>query len=239
MNACIQEGLSFFYGYTAPTATVLGAERQEQSMAFLKNPSNHICIYYHILVKGRKAPLFERDDNLMTKEKLEEIIESYGKDIYSFCLKLAGGSDPADDLYQDTWLYAVKTMENLDEGKNVRSYLISVAIHLWKNKKRKYAWRKRIAPEEEIVEEKDEDCEKFGEDNLSICINNEQRTYVNKAVSSLKDKYRIPILLFYKEEMSVGEISEVMGIPEGTVKSRLSYARGLLRKQLEEYMEER
>ena len=100
-------------------------------------------------MKGRKALLFERDDNLMTKEKLEEIIESYGKGIYSFCLKLAGGSDPADDLYQDTWLYAVKTMENLDEGKNVRSYLISVAIHLWKNKKRKYAWRKRIAPEEE------------------------------------------------------------------------------------------
>lgn len=81
------------------------------------------------------------------------------------------------------------------------------------------------------MENLDEDCEKFGEDNLSICINNEQRTYVNKAVSSLKDKYRIPILLFYKEEMSVGEISEVMGIPEGTVKSRLSYARGLLRKQ--------
>ena len=212
---------------------------KNRAWLFLKNPSNHICIYYHILVKGRKALLFERDDNLMTKEKLEEIIESYGKGIYSFCLKLAGGSDPADDLYQDTWLYAVKTMENLDEGKNVRSYLISVAIHLWKNKKRKYAWRKRIAPEEEIVEEKDEDCEKFGEDNLSICINNEQRTYVNKAVSSLKDKYRIPILLFYKEEMSVGEISEVMGIPEGTVKSRLSYARGLLRKQLEEYMEER
>ena len=168
----------------------------------------------------------------MTKEKLEETIESYGKSIYSFCLKLTGSRDIADDLYQDTWLFAVKALDALDEERNIRSYLLSVALHLWKNRKRKYSWRKRLVPEEELIEERDENCETSGEDNLSICLNDEQRTYVNNAVNSLKDKYRIPILLFYMEEMKVAEIAETLGLPKGTVKSRLNYARGILREKL-------
>ncbi|MBR6218576.1 MAG: hypothetical protein IKQ63_08690 [Eubacterium sp.] len=41
--------------------------------------------------------------------------------MYSFCLKLAGGSDPADDLYQDTWLYAVKTRDMMETRSILQS----------------------------------------------------------------------------------------------------------------------
>ena len=51
----------------------------------------------------------------MTKEKLEETIESYGKSIYSFCLKLTGSRDIADDLYQDTWLFEITNIFNSTE----------------------------------------------------------------------------------------------------------------------------
>lgn len=64
-------------------------------------------------------------------------------------------------------------------------------------------------------------------------IEHEKRQAVISAVRRLPDKQRISVLLFYTEEMSVTEISQMLGIPEGRVKSRLSEARKKLRKYLE------
>ncbi len=121
----------------------------------------------------------------MTKEKLEETIESYGKSIYSFCLKLTGSRDIADDLYQDTWLFAVKALDALDEERNIKSYLLSVALHLWKNRKRKYSWRKRLVPEEELIEERDENCETSGE--------NETRQHVYFTACKMQFQMSVPL----------------------------------------------
>ena len=58
--------------------------------------------------------------------------------------------------------------------------------------------------------------------------------YVFDKVMALPDNYRIVIHLFYYEEMSVREISEVLGITEGNVKMRLSRGRSMLKKLLED-----
>ena len=81
----------------------------------------------------------------MTKTKLENCIWEYGRDIYSFCRSLTLNLQEADDLYQDTFLKAMELIHDIDCEKNPKSYLISIALRLWKNKKRKYAWRNRIA----------------------------------------------------------------------------------------------
>ena len=52
-------------------------------------------------------------------------------------------------------------------------------------------------------------------------------------MSKLTERYRIPVLLYYMEEMSVSQIAEIMGIPPGTVKSRLHKARKQLESELE------
>lgn len=61
---------------------------------------------------------------------------------------------------------------------------------------------------------------------------------VRKAVSRLDEKYRIPVLLYYMEEMSIAEVAAVMQIPQGTVKSRLDTARKRLESELEGYFNE-
>ena len=81
----------------------------------------------------------------MTKKELEICIAEYGKDIYSFCRQLTVSLQEADDLYQDTFLKALELIPKIDNNKNPKSYLLSIAVHIWKNKKRKFAWRKRIA----------------------------------------------------------------------------------------------
>lgn len=82
----------------------------------------------------------------MTIQELEKCITLYDKDIYSLCYHLTKDKQEADELYQDTFLEAVKKLEKINVKDNPKSYLLSIAIRLWKNKIRKIAWRNRIAP---------------------------------------------------------------------------------------------
>ncbi len=176
--------------------------------------------------------------------QLEQCIRDYGRELYSFCLYLTGNVQEAEDLYQDTFLKALELRERMDAQYNPKSYLISVALHLWKNKKRKYAWRMRIAGTRQLVEACTEDeqaaepgsCEASVEEQI---LQKELMLQVRKAVAELEEKYRIPVYLYYTAQLSVGEISRILKIPEGTVKTRLHKARKLLKTKLEVVLDER
>lgn len=154
-----------------------------------------------------------------------------------FCCHLTGNVQEAEELYQDTFLKAVELMKNIDYENNPKSFLISIALRLWKNKKRKYAWRMRIAGTESLIEETVEnlEAEKCLEEEM---IQKEIQRQVRKAVAGLEEKYRIPVYLFYTVQMSVAEISKTLKIPEGTVKTRLYKARKLLKEELEVVLDE-
>ena len=169
----------------------------------------------------------------MTIQELEQLIILHGTEIYSFCLSLTGDRMLADELYQDSFLKATEQLDRLQADGNVKSYLLSVAVRLWKNQKRKFAWRNRIAPAEGLWEETVADDQKGSEDALQKVLRQERCQTVRQAVSNLADRYRIPVLLYYMEEMSVSQIAAIMGIPPGTVKSRLYKARKQLESELE------
>ena len=174
----------------------------------------------------------------MTIQELEQVIALYSKEIYSFCLQLTGSRTMADELYQDTFLKAAEIAERIKADGNLKSYFLSVALRLWKNQKRKFAWRNRIAPTQELFEDAKKNISDVQEDVLEDYLRQEQLQTVRKAGSGLKEKYKIPILLYYMEQMSVAEVAAVMGIPQGTVKSRLNTARKCLESELEEYFNE-
>ena len=174
----------------------------------------------------------------MTIQELERLIALYGKDIFSFCAHLTGSRQEAEELYQETFLRAVERMEDIREDGNQKSYILSVALNLWKNRRRKFAWRQRIAPEQGLPCEGGDPEAETATDALSELLKEERRLTVREAVRRLPDRYRIPVLLYYMEELPVAEIAGAMGIPEGTVKSRLSAARKLLKKELEGYFYE-
>lgn len=174
----------------------------------------------------------------MTIQELERLIALYGKDIFSFCVHLTGSRQEAEELYQDTFLKAVERIGSIREDGNQKSYILSVALNLWKNRRRKFAWRQRIAPRQEPPCGQEYPEEGTAEDALSGLLKEERRFTVREAVRGLPDRYRIPVLLYYMEELPVAEIARAMGIPEGTVKSRLSAARKLLKKELEGYFYE-
>lgn len=173
----------------------------------------------------------------MEKRELEACIDEYGKDIYSFCRHLACDRQEAEDLYQDTFLKAVELEGKIDFKNNPKSWLLSVALRLWKNRKRKYAWRRRIADICPMIEEKDLETYLFqGEQEASPeerMLGMEERLAVASAVGRLPERLRTVVLLYYMEEQSTKQIADIMGIPAGTVLSRLHKARKMLKKELE------
>lgn len=166
----------------------------------------------------------------MTREELAECISEYGKDIYSFCRWLTGTSLEADELYQDTWLLVVQRQEGLFLTGNVKSYCLSVALRLWKNRRRKYGWRQRIAGTQDLVSREAASAESPEEQVL----HGERKRLVQKAVDELPQRLRTVVLLFYMEEQSIDQIARIMGIPAGTVKSRLHHARKALKQKLKD-----
>lgn len=169
----------------------------------------------------------------MTRLELEWCINTYGKEIYSFCRHLTGNVQEADDLYQDTFLKAVELCEKIACTENPKSFLLSVAVRIWKNRRRKYAWRSRIAPTEALTEDWEKQCNVGTEASLEeMYVINEEAELVKKAVDNLPEKWKVCVLLFYMEELSITEVSAVLKIPEGTVKSRLYHARKCLEQEL-------
>ena len=174
----------------------------------------------------------------MTNLELEQFITEYGREIYSFCVSLCGSRQEADDLYQDTFLTALEKIDRIDIAGNIRSYLLSVAVRLWKNRRRKRAWRRRIAQEQELNEQTADRITAGEMQDVSVLpeeriLEEERLTAVRRAVSRLPDRLRVPVLLYYMEERQIMEISEILRLPEGTVKSRLHQARKRLERELE------
>lgn len=169
----------------------------------------------------------------MNVTELEKCIELYGKDIYAFCRQLTYSQQEAEELYQDTFLKAMELLQKIDAAENPKSYLLSIALRLWKNHKKKYACRKRIADMESLSEEKQEIEESNGYSLEEEIIAMEQAAEVQRAVQQLDDKYRLPIYLHYMEGLPVKEIARILKIPQGTVKSRLYQARESLKNMLE------
>ena len=175
------------------------------------------------------------NDRNMTMKELESCIEAYGKDIYTFCLHLAGRQELAEDLYQDTFLTAVEVIERIDKEANMKSYLLSISIRIWKNTKRKWAWRNRIAPTLDLVENFSTDIAYEERDSV---LEDEKSAVLKSAIEKLPEKYKIIILLYYMEEVPQEKIAKILHLPIGTIKSRLYAARKILKSELEEYFHE-
>lgn len=171
----------------------------------------------------------------MNKQLLEHYIEAYGTDIYSFCIRLTQNRELAEELYQDTFL-AMCEKEEWKEEENVKSYLLGITIKLWQNRKRKFAWRKRIAAE--IPLSKEQGLEAFSADeNLEQhMVSKEEQEAVWKAVYKLPEQLRIVILLYYMEDFKVAEIAEKLSLSISNVKSKLMRARRYLKQELEDFI---
>ena len=170
----------------------------------------------------------------MEIDELIELVKLHGKSIYGFCYKLTGNKEDTHDLYQETFLKAVELRLKMDPARNPKAFLISIAIRLHQNHRRKLAWRQRIAPAAEFDETAcPSDLPSAEATPEDAVLSRELRAMIREAAHRLNDKLKLPLYMYYTADMSVEEIAAALRIPPGTVKSRLHQARKALRKVLE------
>ncbi|GFN33903.1 RNA polymerase sigma factor [Paenibacillus xylaniclasticus] len=170
----------------------------------------------------------------MDIEEFGNLIEQHGKALYGFCHRLTSNRTDTDDLYQETLLKAMEARYKLDRNRNPKAFLLSVAVGLHKNQRRKFAWRQRIAPTAAYKEAAAAINVVSSEETPEAAVmSSELRQKIQAAADKLQDKLKIPLYLYYTAELSIEEIASVLQIPHGTVKSRLYQARQAMKKELE------
>lgn len=188
----------------------------------------YLCKRDKVMVLTGILALWKGD--AMSSQEFESFVTECGKDILNFCRMTAGGDEPGNELYQDTMLKLLEKRDNLDPDNNVKSYALSIAILLWKNRKRKYAIRNRIAPMDSIDSSFASTC-CFEEQVIDEIVAKE----IRECVSGLTEKYRLVLYLYYSSNMKQEEIAKCLHIPIGTVKSRMNKAKKLIKERLEEF----
>mgnify|MGYP005518093991 FL=1 len=172
----------------------------------------------------------------MTKQEFDRFVSENGKEILRFCRMNAGGCAEGDDLYQDTMLTLWEQVDKLNKRDSLKSYALSVSILIWRNKRRKFAWRHRIAAFESYEKHLESGgfrmTGKKSEEPEQQLLQKEMTEMVQRQVQALPQKYRTVVYLYYSAGLKYKEIAECLHIPESTVKSRIRKAKSILKKKL-------
>lgn len=150
--------------------------------------------------------------------------------MYSFALKLSRSRDDAEDLVSDTILRAFERWEQYRLGTNIRAWLFTILYHVFVSRKRRIDAREVLATDE---------SDGWGAFEPVGELNPEARFYetfldaeITSAIDNLPDEYRAAVVLSDIHELRYAEIAHILGVPEGTVKSRLFRGRRILQKKL-------
>lgn len=159
---------------------------------------------------------------------IDYYIKVYGKRLYGLCITLCATSFEADDLYQETWIKVVKNIEKYDTEKEFEPWLTMICVNTYRNLLRRVA-KSPIFNHFASNEEKDAVF-----DSVVAETKEEEKDYsaLYKAIDHLPEKLRTTVILFYFRDMDIITTAQVLGIPEGTVKSRLNKSRKLLKEAL-------
>ncbi|ASV74901.1 RNA polymerase sigma-54 factor RpoN [Thermogutta terrifontis] len=154
---------------------------------------------------------------------IEQLVKRYAQDVYRYAYRLTGSAADAEDLTQETFLAAVKNIHQLANPESARSWLFTIARNqfLVRHRRGRGTVVRPLGDqaEEIMVLESGDSDEVDGE-------------LIQNALNALSDEQRVILLMFYFEEASYREIAEQLGIPIGTVMSRLSRAKEALRKKV-------
>jgi len=164
------------------------------------------------------------DKFLNKKEVLEMWIDTYTQRLVRLAYTYVQDWPKAEDCVQDAFIKAYRSMERLENKEGPFPWLARIVINECKSSFRK-SWREVIS--DFLPESRQESTEE-------IYIRNIQEEEIHNAVYNLPKHYSIPIILFYFEELSIRQISQILNLNIGTVKSRLARGRKLLSTKIKE-----
>lgn len=157
----------------------------------------------------------------MTKETFTDLVLKSEQTLYSISMSMLKNPADCEDAVQTAILTAYEKLDTLRHEKYFRTWLVRILINVC---------NKSLNDRKKII-----NIEEYSNSAEPSVPSGEKIVEVRMALEALPVKIRQTMVLFYIEEFTITEIKEILRIPEGTVKSRLSKGRQLMREKLDDY----
>ncbi|WP_349409819.1 RNA polymerase sigma factor [Pseudalkalibacillus sp. SCS-8] len=157
---------------------------------------------------------------------IEDIYEKYYKDVYHFAIYFTNNRNEAEDITQDTFIKAMRTIKTVKDPGKVKVWILMIAKNTAIDYSRK-AGSRTIFPS---IWKEERSTERTPEEEM---VHKDSWEVVQRALLKLKPKYRSVIILRGIKEYTIMETAQVLGIPE--LKVRVDYHRAmkLLKKEVD------
>ena len=170
----------------------------------------------------------------------EQLFKLHQKRVYNIALQMLRDETEAADATQDVFVKAYRSISDLASEAAFVTWLKTIAVNVCRDivRKRGHVRLESLDARVEASDgsQMDNEVADWSTNPERTLDKKQTRELVQKAISSLSPDYREVVTLFYVDGADVAEIAKVTGCPTGTVKSRLSRAREMLKRKLECYV---
>lgn len=159
---------------------------------------------------------------------IQTLVETYQHDVLHLADSILEDSSEAEEAMQETFVIAFNALERYRGEAAFKTWLFSIAINICRKRLNKRKLQERLVRTVQIIL-------RMGAGPAhpeEVVIRREARNKLRDAIQSLDEKHRLPLVLHYDQGLPVAEIALALGLPQGTVLSRLYTARERLRAAL-------
>jgi RNA polymerase sigma-70 factor, ECF subfamily len=153
--------------------------------------------------------------------------------VYRTAVALSGPGPQAEDLTQTTLLKALETLDTVAEGTHCKAWLLRILRNTWIDLLRRRKTAGTTLPVEEALVAAPEEAPTTQWTGAKDLLENFADEDIIGALAELPDDQRLTLYLVDVEQLDHREVAEVLGLPVGTIKSRASRARAILRQRLQ------
>ena len=171
-----------------------------------------------------------------------ELVDEHRDRVFNITYRMLGNRAEAEDVAQEVFIAVFKTIDSFREESKFSTWLYRVTVNHCKNRI-KYLARRHDRDKDEL----DETSQQTNGAVTGMPVRAAQpdkalasaqmEKLLQEAIASLEDDQRAVVILRDVEDLSIEEICEITGLPDGTVKSRLHRARLVLRKKMQRHVE--
>ena len=168
------------------------------------------------------------------QQAIAALYEKTSRKAYYLSLQLVKDQDQAQDILQDAFLKVFTNLNMLQQPENFQGWLDTIVI----NKSKDYLKKKKPVLFSQMTGSEEPDSEPDFEDERGYFSPEKQVDYqetkrlVQEMIDRLPEEQRMAVVLYYLENLSVGQIARLMECSEGTIKSRLNYGRKSIKAQV-------
>jgi RNA polymerase sigma-70 factor (ECF subfamily) len=169
-----------------------------------------------------------------------ELIEAHRDRVYNITFRMLGNRAEAEDVAQEVFISVFKTIESFREESKFSTWLYRVTVNHCKNRI-KYLARRHDRDRDELDETSREANGANSAPHRLAAPDRalegaQMEALLQEAIGQLEDDQRVVVILRDVEDLSIEEICEITGLPDGTVKSRLHRARLVLRRKMQRHV---